>query len=107
VSRSFISRLSSVVQSGITTLIWAGDADWICNWLGNVETVNAIEYAGSKKFENKEGRNYTVNGVVKGIFKSMGNLGWLRVFDAGHLVPYYRRLAYDFQIHSQTILMGK
>jgi carboxypeptidase C (cathepsin A) len=31
-ARSFLSTLSTVVQSGITTLIWAGDADWICNW---------------------------------------------------------------------------
>lgn len=31
-SRSLLSTLSSVVKSGVTVLLWAGDADWICNY---------------------------------------------------------------------------
>lgn len=30
-ARSFLPTLSRVVQSGIQVLIWAGDADFICN----------------------------------------------------------------------------
>lgn len=31
-SRSLMATLSTVVKSGITVLMWAGDADWICNY---------------------------------------------------------------------------
>jgi hypothetical protein len=34
--------------------------------------------------------SYTVNGAAGGTFKTVGNLSWLRVFGAGHEVPYYR-----------------
>lgn len=30
-ARSFLPSLSRVVQSGIQVLVWAGDADFICN----------------------------------------------------------------------------
>jgi len=90
-ARSFLSTLSTVVQSGITTLIWAGDADWICNWFGGLASANAITYSGSSAFNSKAVTNYTVNGVSGGTFKSVGNLSWLRVFGAGHEVPYYRK----------------
>jgi carboxypeptidase D len=29
--RTFLETLSQVVQTGLTTIVWAGDADWICN----------------------------------------------------------------------------
>ena len=31
-SRSFLATLSTVVQSGIRVVLWAGDTDWICNY---------------------------------------------------------------------------
>jgi hypothetical protein len=34
--------------------------------------------------------SYTVSGTAAGTFKTVGNLSWLRVFGAGHEVPYYR-----------------
>lgn len=89
--RSFLGVLSSVVQSSnITVLIWAGDADFNCNWMGCLASANAIQYSGTTTFASKAVSSYTVNGVTKGEFKSVGNLSWLRVYQAGHEVPYYR-----------------
>lgn len=78
------------MQTGLTTLIWAGDADWICNWLGGLAAANAIQYPGSSAFAAAALRPYTVAGAQGGTFKSVGNLSFLRVFDAGHEVPFYR-----------------
>jgi carboxypeptidase C (cathepsin A) len=75
-----------VVQSGIQTLIWAGDADWICNWYGGLASAESLTYSGSAAFKKKAVSNYTVDGVVGGTFKTEGNLSWLRVFGAGHEV---------------------
>lgn len=79
-----------MVKSGINVIVWAGDADWICNWLGNYEVANAVDFPGQSKFTAKDLAPYTVNGVEKGTFKSVDNFSFLRVYEAGHEVPYYR-----------------
>lgn len=87
-ARSFLSTLSTVVKSGITTLIWAGDADWICNWFGGLASAEGITYSGSAEFKTKAVSSYTVKGKLGGTFKTVGNLSWLRVFGAGHEVGF-------------------
>jgi carboxypeptidase C (cathepsin A) len=101
-ARSFVSELSSVVASGVQTLIWAGDADWICNTQGVEAVVNTISYPNSAEFQAKALTPYTVNGIEGGLFKTAGNLSFLRVYGAGHEVPYYSpKLA--LQAFSQTL----
>jgi carboxypeptidase C (cathepsin A) len=78
--------LSVVVQSGIQVLMWAGDADWICNWIGNFNAANMLDWAGNGSFAPKAAAPYTVGGKKYGEFKNVDNLSWLRVFDAGHEV---------------------
>ncbi|TVY52988.1 Carboxypeptidase S1 [Lachnellula cervina] len=101
-SRSFLPTLSSVVQSGITVLIWAGDADAVCDWFGGFASVNAIEYSGSAEFSSKAVQNYTLGGVAKGTYKSVGNLSWLRVFASGHEVPAFQPEV-ALQVFKQTL----
>ncbi|TAQ91182.1 hypothetical protein B7494_g565 [Chlorociboria aeruginascens] len=101
-ARSFLSALSTVVQSGITVLIWAGDADWICNWFGGLASANAVTYSGSTAFNAAPVKNYTVSGVSSGTFKTVDNLSWLRVFGSGHEVPYYQP-ATALQVFTQTM----
>ena len=91
-ARSLLPALSSVVQSGVTTLIWAGDADYICNWFGGLGAVEAVNFTKQTEFQNLAVSNYTVNGTAGGTFKTVDNLSWLRVFGAGHEVPFYREL---------------
>jgi len=83
-------------------VIWAGDADWICNWFGGLAVANAITYSGSSTFNSKAVTNYTVSGVAGGTFKTVGNLSWLRVFGAGHEVPYYQPEV-ALQVFKQTM----
>ncbi|KAF2438625.1 alpha/beta-hydrolase [Karstenula rhodostoma CBS 690.94] len=65
--RLFLDELSDVVSEGITMLIWAGDADWICNWYGVQDVTLGL---------------YKVKGKEAGQFKTEGNLSFLRVYDA-------------------------
>jgi len=101
-SRSFLATLSSVVQSGIRVTIWAGDADWICNWFGGQDAANAITYASSAVFKSTALASYTVAGAAAGTFKSVGNLSFARIFGAGHEVPYYQPAA-ALQVFKQTL----
>ncbi|KAH7010545.1 carboxypeptidase S1 [Ilyonectria destructans] len=85
--RSFLHTLSQVIDSNITVLIWAGDADWICNWMGNYRVLNSI---AKPSFVSAPLKPYTVNGTKYGEYKTSGNLSWLRVYEAGHEVPAYQ-----------------
>ncbi|KAF4231793.1 hypothetical protein CNMCM6457_005092 [Aspergillus fumigatiaffinis] len=100
--RSFLSTLSDVVKSGINVIVWAGDADWICNWLGNYEVANAVDFPGQSKFKAKDLAPYTVNGVEKGTFKYVDNFSFLRMYEAGHEVPYYQPEA-SLQVFQQIL----
>ncbi|KAL9124230.1 MAG: hypothetical protein Q9217_006420 [Psora testacea] len=101
-SRPFLSQLSDVVKSGVQTVVWAGDADWICNWFGNQIAAEAVDYSGQAEFKAKLLAPYTVGGSHGGDFKQVGNFGFLRVFGAGHEVMYYTpQLA--LQVFEQTM----
>ncbi|KAH8689543.1 putative carboxypeptidase S1 [Talaromyces proteolyticus] len=101
-SRSFLSQLSSVVQSGIQVLVWAGDADWICNYIGVQRVANAVSFSGSSKFASASLQSYTVNGAKKGLYKNVDNFSYLQVFGAGHEVPYYQPET-ALQVFKQTM----
>ncbi|KAI9755376.1 MAG: hypothetical protein M4579_004305 [Chaenotheca gracillima] len=101
-ARSFLGALGDVVKSGVTTLIWAGDADWICNWFGGQAAAEAVVYSGQSSFKSKALTSYTVAGTAAGTFKNVGALSFLRVFGAGHEVPFYQpQLA--LQVFTQTM----
>ncbi|KAH6645248.1 putative carboxypeptidase S1 [Truncatella angustata] len=104
-ARSFLERLSEVVQSGVRVLTWAGDADYICNWVGNFGVANAVDYSGREQFAAQDLLPYTVNGTELGQFKTVDNLSFLKVYEAGHEVPFYQpELA--LQVFTQT-MQGK
>lgn len=102
IARSLLPALSSVVQSGIQVLLWAGDADWICNYMGGFAVANAVTYSQSSTFKAAALKSYTVAGKAGGLFKTAGNLSWLQVFGAGHEVPFYQP-ALAFQAFKQTL----
>jgi len=80
-------RLVPKILEEIPVLIYAGNADFICNWLGNSAWTEALEWPGKKDFNKAEMKEAKVDGKVTGSYKSYGNLTYLSVFDAGHMVP--------------------
>lgn len=53
--------------------------------------MNSINYTSATEFQSTELADYTVDGTSYGQFKTVGNLNFLRVYEAGHEVPYYRK----------------
>lgn len=101
-SRSFLPQLSSIIDSGVQTVVWAGDADFICNWFGSRAVADAVNFVGADSFRAQPLQPYTVAGKKGGTFKSSGSFSFLRVFGAGHEVPYYTpQLA--LQVFEQTM----
>jgi carboxypeptidase C (cathepsin A) len=114
--RSSRPDLEMVINSGVRTVVYDGDVDYICNYKG-VEAmvreslispsplpaiplnqllhaqVDSLNTSFSAEFARKNFRTYTVNGEPAGLYKNAGTFSYLRVFGAGHEVPTYRGAA--------------
>ncbi|KAL9663140.1 hypothetical protein QQ045_027979 [Rhodiola kirilowii] len=76
-----------LLEEGIKVLIYAGEYDLICNWMGNSKWVNAMPWSGQKGFVAANTISYVVDGKEAGLVKSFGPLTFLKVHNAGHMVP--------------------
>ncbi|EIN08494.1 serine carboxypeptidase [Punctularia strigosozonata HHB-11173 SS5] len=82
--------LQTVIDSGVRTLIYDGDADYILNYMGVEAMVNNLQTRFTSEFAKQSFANYTVNGVRTGVFKNAGTFSYVRIFGAGHEVPAYK-----------------
>lgn len=70
-------------------IIYAGDKDFICNWLGNHGWSDYLEYSGHDQFSKKDlQKYYTSDGVYAGEVKNHKKFTFLRIFNGGHMVPF-------------------
>ncbi|KAJ8144593.1 hypothetical protein OY671_002299, partial [Metschnikowia pulcherrima] len=77
-----------MLESGLPVLIYAGDKDFICNWLGNQAWVDRLPWSEHDKFEAQPIRDWVVNKKTAGEVKNYKHFTFLRVFGAGHMVPF-------------------
>ncbi|KAL8515937.1 hypothetical protein ACS0TY_014588 [Phlomoides rotata] len=85
--KNFAVGIPALLEDGIKLLIYAGEYDLICNWLGNSRWVTTMEWSGQKKFQSANSTPFKVDGVKAGLRKRYGPLTFLKVHDAGHMVP--------------------
>ncbi|KAG6024525.1 hypothetical protein E4U41_001760 [Claviceps citrina] len=85
-------RLVPKLLDQIPVLIYAGDADFICNWLGNQAWTNKLEWSGHEGFNKAETKGIKVSSSKHaedyGQFKTHGNLTFLQIYKAGHMTPF-------------------
>ncbi|XP_061359434.1 serine carboxypeptidase-like [Gastrolobium bilobum] len=79
--------IPALLEDGIRMLAYAGEYDFICNWLGNSRLVYAMEWSGQKKFGASRTVQFSVDGAKAGSLNSYGPLSFLKVFGAGHILP--------------------
>ncbi|KAJ1290880.1 hypothetical protein BS78_02G276800 [Paspalum vaginatum] len=79
--------IPELLENDIKVLIYAGEYDLICNWLGNSRWVDSMEWSGKEAFVSSSLEPFTVDGKEAGLLKSHGPLSFLKVHDAGHMVP--------------------
>ncbi|KAJ9650863.1 hypothetical protein H2198_009833 [Neophaeococcomyces mojaviensis] len=84
-------RLVPGILEKIPVLIYAGDADFICNWLGNKAWSEALEWPGHKDFANAEMEDLRIDGEKTGRkigeVKTHGNFTFMKIHAGGHMVP--------------------
>ncbi|KAJ1993949.1 hypothetical protein GGI25_001845 [Coemansia spiralis] len=75
--------LGRVLRAGVRVLNYAGDADLICNWLGNKAL--SVRWAGQAGLLAAD-RVWGYRGRAAGEVRSMRGLAFLRIYGAGHMV---------------------
>lgn len=79
--------IPEMLESGIRVLVYAGKEDFICNWYGNQHWVRSMPWKHQKDFNKQEVSPWKVNGVTAGEVQAYGDLTFLAIEDAGHMVP--------------------
>jgi len=78
--RSSRPHLEKVINAGVRTVIYAGDADYICNYQGIENMVNALQHKHSSQYASTPWTSWTVDGVTTGQFKNAGPFSYVRFF---------------------------
>ncbi|KAI8825987.1 Alpha/Beta hydrolase protein [Fimicolochytrium jonesii] len=88
--RPFVRVIPPLLAKGIKVLIYAGDADFICNWIGNKDWALALEWDGAEEFQKAKDIPWISksSGKQAGEIRTHDGFTFLRVYEAGHMVPY-------------------
>ncbi|KAG7444067.1 alpha/beta-hydrolase [Guyanagaster necrorhizus] len=81
--------LETVINAGVRTVVYVGDADYILNFNGVEAMVGALDMKFSDILKEEELEDYTVDGQAAGLHKNAGTFSFIRVYGAGHEVPAY------------------
>jgi cathepsin A (carboxypeptidase C) len=72
--QDYQETLIPMLENGIRVLIYAGDVDFICNWIGNKAWTQALNWSGKRDFSSEndeewyyssEGGNETLGGYAR------------------------------------------
>jgi cathepsin A (carboxypeptidase C) len=81
--KDFSPYVADLLNNGIPTLIYAGDVDFICNYMGNKAWSFNLDWSGKDDFQAAEYHDWNGYGMVR----SANGLTFMQVYDAGHMVP--------------------
>lgn len=84
---SYAHYTTTLLSSGIPVLNYVGDADIVCNHLGNLAWMNNLDWPSRERFAEEPLQDFEVEGKVVGSWKSVDGLSFVRVSGAGHMVP--------------------
>lgn len=73
-------HLEKVINAGIRTAVYDGDADYICNYQGVENMVNALQHKYSSQYASTPWTSWKVDGVTAGQFKNAGSFSYVRVY---------------------------
>lgn len=89
-STDYSAHIAYLLNKGVSVLVYAGDADFICNWMGNFEWIKVLKWHQSPLYDEPKLSPTEGNpewGDVPGEYYAAGDLVYIKVSGAGHMVP--------------------
>ncbi len=86
--KSYASAVKEILEAGVPALVYAGEYDFICNWMGNDAWTQSLEWSGNDDFAKAVNTTWTTEaGDEAGSYRTAKGLTFLKVKDAGHMAP--------------------
>eukprot|EP00552_Chaetoceros_brevis_P001346 CAMPEP_0197742162 /NCGR_PEP_ID=MMETSP1435-20131217/30368_1 /TAXON_ID=426625 /ORGANISM="Chaetoceros brevis, Strain CCMP164" /LENGTH=212 /DNA_ID=CAMNT_0043332557 /DNA_START=3 /DNA_END=641 /DNA_ORIENTATION=+ len=86
--KDFSPYVADLIDDEIHVLVYAGDLDYICNYLGNRAWALNLEWLFKDDFNAAEDHEWGVDqDGSAGLAKTSNGFTFLQVYDAGHMVP--------------------
>lgn len=85
---SFKFDIPTILATGLQVIVYSGKLDLICNYFGGAMLLANMNWPYQNQFNQQPLQNWNFNGSVAGQFKTYGNLTWVQVENAGHMVPH-------------------
>lgn len=86
-STSSITLLPDLLER-IPVLLFAGDQDFICNYMGIESMIKSMTWNGEKGLGKVQTKLWSVDEQPAGTWVSSRNLTYAKIFDASHMAPY-------------------
>lgn len=81
-SKNAAPKLIDLLNNGIKVLMYHGDLDFICNWVGGEKAIDGVEWVGQGEWMKTKYVN-----IGFGLARKYKNLGFIKFSNAGHMVP--------------------
>ena len=88
---SYIMEMQMWVQSSLFHKFSFNITKFQCNWFGGEAVSLAINYTHSAQFKAAGYAPFHVDGVEYGEVREYGNFSFVRIYEAGHSVPFSQR----------------
>jgi len=85
--KNFHQQIPDLLHDNIPVVVYAGDVDYICNWLGNKAWTLLLEWKGNKEFNEAKDIEFKVDGEKAGRYRSAQKFSFVQIYQAGHMVP--------------------
>lgn len=79
--------VAELLHQDIQVLIYAGDVDFVGNWLGNKAWTTKLEWNGAEAFQSAEDSDWQMDGETVARLRSARGLHFMQVYNAGMMVP--------------------
>ena len=114
-----LAPLGRLLDSGIKVLVYHGMMDMLLPVSGTADALNSIDWKGSQEWRTNTTKkpywsddDLASSSELMGYYQSSGNLTFVTVRNAGHLVPidqpqWAQKLVRDFVMKGKDINVGK
>ncbi|CAN8100006.1 unnamed protein product [Discula destructiva] len=91
-ARSHKKIVEGLLDAGVHVSLLYGDADFRSDWVGGETMASALDHSNAEAFRASgyAPMKTSKTGKVGGYVRQAGGLSFIRVLDAGHLIPFFQ-----------------